>query len=103
MQEQLVYQIREGMHVEDADGDKIGTVRAIYQPVRLVSTTASDAVPAGDTYVKVHSGLPLLGTDLYIPSSAVRDVTDDRVILRLDETHVREQGWGERPAWIGDE
>jgi hypothetical protein len=100
--EQHVNQIHEGMHVEDADGDKIGTVGAIHQPVRVISTTSSNATPAGDTCLKVHAGLPLLGKNLYIPVSAIRDVTDDRIILRIDETDLEKQGWDERPAWINE-
>jgi hypothetical protein len=100
MQEQLVIQIREGMPVEDADGDKIGTVRAIHQPVRVVSTTARDPAPSNEAYLQVHAGLPLLGKTLYIPASAIRDIADDRVILRIDESRVDDQGWDERPSWI---
>ena len=100
MPEQHVNQIHEGMHVEDADGDKIGTVGAIYQPIRVASTTASNATPAGDVYLKVHAGLSFLGKNLYIPASAIRDVTDDRIILRVDETDLEKQGWDERPSWI---
>lgn len=100
MSEQHVNQIHEGMDVEDADGDKIGTVGAIYQPMRVVSTTSSEAAPAGDTYLKVHAGLSFLGKNLYIPASAIRDVTADRIILRIDETDLDKQGWDERPSWI---
>lgn len=102
MSEQHVNQIHEGMHVEDADGDTIGTISAVYQPIRVVSTTTSGPTPAGDTYLKVHTGLPLLGKNLYIPASAIRDVTVDRVILNIDETRIDEQGWDERPAWISE-
>jgi hypothetical protein len=100
--EQFVNLIHDGMHIEDADGDKIGTVLAIYQPVRVISTGFSSAEPAGDAYLKVHVGLPLLGKNLYIPASAIRDVTADRIILRVDESRLDEQGWDERPAWIGE-
>ena len=100
MSEQLVNQIHEGMTVEDADGDKIGTVGAIFQPVRVASTGLSTAEPAGDACLKVHVGLSVLGKDLYIPASAIRDVTADRIILRIDETDLDKQGWDERPAWI---
>ena len=100
MSEQHVNQIHQGMHVEDADGDTIGTVSAIYQPVRTIATTSGTAAPAGDTYLKVHAGLPLLGKNLYIPASAIRDVTADRIILRIDETDLDKQGWDDRPAWI---
>jgi len=102
MSDQLVNQIRDGMHVEDADGDKIGTVGAIYQPIRVMSTTSSTPVPAGDAYLKVHVGLSLLGKNLYIPASAIRDVSGDRIILRVDETAIDEQGWDERPSWINE-
>jgi hypothetical protein len=97
--EQHVNQIHEGMHVEDADGDAIGTVGAIYQPMRVVATTSS-AAPAGDACLKVHAGLSFLGKNLYIPASAIRDVTADRIILRIDQTDLDKQGWEERPAWI---
>ena len=102
MSDHVVNQIREGMHVEDADGDKIGTVSAIYQPVRVTSTGFTSAEPAGDACLEVHAGLPLLGKNLYVPASAIRDVTTDRIILRIDETDVDKQGWDERPAWIGE-
>ena len=100
MSEQHVNQIYQGMHVEDADGDAIGTVDAIYQPMRVVASTSSGAAQAADTYLKVHAGLPLLGKTLYIPAGAIRDVTADRIILRIDENDLDKQGWEERPAWI---
>lgn len=100
MSDQHVNQIHAGMTVEDADGDKIGTVGAIYQPVRVTSTGLSSAEPAGDAYLKVHAGLTWLGKNLYIPASAIRDVSGDRIILRIDESEVTNQGWDERPAWI---
>ena len=102
MSDQHVNQIHEGMTVEDADGDKIGTVGAIYQPVRVTSTGLSSAEPVGDAYLKVHAGLTWLGKNLYIPASAIRDVSGDRIILRIDETEVTNQGWDERPAWINE-
>jgi hypothetical protein len=102
MYDDRVNLIREGMSVEDADGDSIGTVKAVFQAVRATSTGASDAAPAGDAYLEVHAGLPLIGKTLYIPSSAIRDVADDRVILQLDETRVEEQGWEQRPTWIDE-
>ena len=102
MSDQLVHKITEGMDVEDADGDKIGTVRAIYQPIRVISTTSSTSTPAGDACLKVHVGFSVLGKDLYIPASAIRDVTADRVILRVDDSRVGDQGWDERPSWINE-
>jgi hypothetical protein len=94
--------IREGMSVEDADGDSVGTVKAVFQAVQASSAATSNVAPAGDAYLKVHAGLPLIGKTLYIPASAVRDVADDRVILQIDESRVGEQGWEDRPAWIDE-
>ena len=102
MYDERVNLIREGMSVEDADGDSVGTVKAVFQAVRASSADSGNASPAGDAYLKVHAGLPLIGKTLYIPLSAIRDVADDRVILQLDETRVEEQGWEQRPAWIDE-
>jgi hypothetical protein len=92
--------IRTDMEVEDADGDKVGTVTGIYQQTRVASTASSATAPPGEAYIKVHSGLPILGKTLYVPADAIRDVTLDRVILRVDETDVDAQGWDQRPPWI---
>jgi len=91
-------QIREGMTVEDADGDTVGKVAAIY---RATSVGASGAgSPDAEACIKVHSGLPLIGRTLYVPADAIREVKEDRVILVADETRVEDLGWEERPAWV---
>jgi hypothetical protein len=99
--EELNTRIREGMDVEDADGDSIGTVDKVYQPVSAPSTTANWTEPA-TAYLKVKTGLFGLGGHWYIPASAVRDLTGNRIILRDDKSHLSEKGWDERPAWIKD-
>ena len=68
MYDERVNLIREGMSVEDADGDTVGTVKAVYQAHaggRL--PTASNASPAGDAYLKVHAGLPFIGKNAVHP------------------------------------
>ena len=103
MQEEQVLRLHEGMTVEDADGDKVGTVKGIVQPAAVVMRTADTTVQSGgEVYLKVHVGLPLLGKTYYIPSSAIRDVTPDRVILVIDESKLGDQGWDQRPAGIED-
>jgi hypothetical protein len=102
VQDDLVVQIQKGMEVEDADGDKVGKVDTVYQPARVVANASGAVVPAGEAYLKVHAGLPIIGTTYYIPSSAIRTVTGERVILEVDETRLDERGWDQRPSWIDD-
>jgi hypothetical protein len=102
MQDERFAHIREDMTVEDADGDRVGTVGKIYQPASVASTASSAAEPAGQLFLKVDTGFLGLGKDLFIPASAIRDVTGDRVILTVDKDRVDEMGWDVRPAWIED-
>jgi hypothetical protein len=103
MQDDRSLRLHEGMTVEDADGDNIGTVKAIVQPAAMaVQTTDTIVQTGGEVYLKVHSGLPLIGKTLYIPSSAVRDVSGDRVILTVDESSVDEQGWDRLPPGVAE-
>jgi hypothetical protein len=93
--------LREGMTVEDADGDKIGTIKGIVQPAAVVVQATNTTVQTGgEVFLKVHSGLPIIGKTLYIPSSAVRDVSGDRVILIADESKVDDMGWDQLPPGI---
>jgi hypothetical protein len=104
MQDDRWLRLHEGMTVEDADGDNIGTVKGIVQPATVASVQTADTTvqTGGEVYLKVHSGLPLIGKTLYIPSSAVRDVSGDRVILIVDESSVDEQGWDHLPPGVAE-
>ena len=100
MQDRFFASIRSGMTVEDADGDKIGTVGAIFQPAQVTSTAPTRAQPTGEAFRKVDTGFLGLGRDLYIPASAIRDVTTDRIILTVDKDRVDVMGWDQKPPWI---
>ena len=52
--------------------------------------------------MKVDTGFLGLGKNLYIPTSAIRDVTTDRVILTEDKDRVDTMGWDQKPPWIDD-
>jgi hypothetical protein len=99
--EDLSTRIHEGMKVEDADGDKVGTVGMVFQPVSTPSTTANWSEPA-TAYLKVDAGLFGLTKHWYTPASAIREVVDDRVILSVDESRLGDMGWSERPDWINE-
>ena len=94
--------IREGMEVVTFDGDKVGTIDAIFQPTAVRSTTARTGEAAGESFLKVKSGLLGFGTEYYIPSGAVRDITKDRVILGIEKDKLKSVGWDQRPPWIND-
>jgi hypothetical protein len=102
MEHRYIASIATGMTIEDADGDQIGTVGMIFQPVPATSSSATSSMPTDESYMKVDRGFLGLGKHLYIPSSAIRDVTTDRVILTVDKARVDEMGWDQKPAWIDD-
>lgn len=99
MQQDQLLRIQEGMDVEDADGDAVGSVSQVYPPASpQVALPAAD--PTGMGYIKVSAGLLGIGGHWYIPSSAIRTVVDERVILTVDKTKLGDMGWDERPAWM---
>jgi len=102
MQDRFFGSIRKGMDVVDLDGDKIGTVDKIFQPAAVTSTASSTAEPAGQPVFKVETGILGLGTDYYVPASAVRDVSTDRIMLGIDKDELDTAGWDTRPPWIND-
>jgi hypothetical protein len=99
MQQDLIIRIHKDMDVEDADGDAVGTVVEVYPPASTQVAFPS-ADPTGVGYIKVSAGLFGLGGHWYIPSSAIRNVVDDRVILTIDKSRLGDMGWDERPAWV---
>jgi hypothetical protein len=102
MRDRFFGNTREGMDVVTFDGDKVGTVDKIFQPAAVRSTASSTAEPAGEPILKVKSGLLGLGTEYYIPASAIRDVTTDRVVLSTDKDDLDNMGWDTRPPWLAD-
>jgi hypothetical protein len=102
MQDRFFANIREGIDVVDVGGDKVGTVDRIFQPAAVSSTASSTAEPAGEPILKVKSGLLGLGTGYYIPASAIRDVTTERVVLSADKDQLDNMGWDARPPWLDD-
>jgi hypothetical protein len=93
-QQDLLTTIREGMQVEDADGDSVGKVSELYRPA-----SAEPHPPAVSTaaYIKVSVGLMSLGGHWYIPLDVVRTVIDDRVILDVDQTKLGDLGFDKPP------
>jgi uncharacterized protein (TIGR02271 family) len=73
-------QINSGAEVFGADGEKVGTIAAVY--------------PA---YIVVEKGW-FFPTDYYIPWSAIASADPDRVYLTLSKDASLNRGWDVRPA-----
>jgi hypothetical protein len=76
------YQMARDAEVFDADGDAVGTVKELRDNDFLLDRP--------------------LARDLYVPLSAVRSVTSDRVMLSVRDDDFDAQGW-ETPPIVGTE
>jgi uncharacterized protein (TIGR02271 family) len=72
-------EIAYGWEVVGSDGDKIGDVAAI-QP----------------HYISVEKGF-LFKTDIFIPTSAISSVQDEKVYLNVSKSQIEGQGWEREP------
>jgi uncharacterized protein (TIGR02271 family) len=72
-------QIQQGWDVYGSDGQEIG-----------------DVAEVGPNYIVVEKGF-LLPKDLYIPVSAIRSVSSDRVELSVPKDAVEDQNWDAAP------
>ena len=73
-----------GAEVFGADGDKVGTVAAVYPG-----------------YLVVEKGF-FFPTDYYIPMSAVASYDNDQVYLTVPKTRPCSSGWDAQPTRSGD-
>jgi hypothetical protein len=103
-------ELQEGMDVYDVKGDKIGTIGRIYRPAATVASTgtapgtyAEPSTSGAEGYFKVDTGFLGLGKDLFIPASAITDVSGKRVTLNADKDRLDERGWDRRPSWVPEE
>jgi hypothetical protein len=81
--------IAAGMDVCDVSGEKIGTVANVHQRTG----------PAGhDRVLEVKTGFLGLGEHLYVPLSAVHDMTEGCIFLALAKDAAEAQAWRARPA-----
>src|SRR4051794_7093387 len=110
MQERYFTSLTAGMDVYDVKGDKIGTVGRLYRPATSMAsrgtapgTYAEPSTSDAEGYFKVDTGFLGLGKDLYIPASAITDVTGTRVTLNADKDRLDERGWDRRPSWVPED
>jgi hypothetical protein len=98
--ENLMADVRKGMEVHAADGQKLGKVTQIW-----IGEDPTATNPRCDEDVcsrlEVHQGF-LGRTVLFVPYSAVAYVTSDAVHLNVDGAKVGEHAWTHKPAWIAN-
>lgn len=81
--------ITPGMDVCDISGEKIGTVAGVHR------RTGS---PGQDRVIEVKTGFLGLGEHLYVPLSAVHDMTEGCVFLGVGKEAPETRDWHARPA-----
>lgn len=81
--------------VYSSDGEKIGSVAAVFHP------EGEGATAVGNHCLAVMPGVlrNLLGADVaYVPETAIQGVEGDKVVLNVPADCLADQGWGSRPA-----
>jgi hypothetical protein len=82
------------MQVLANEGTVLGTIAVVWR-----GADATDGAPHDDTYgVKKPDASDT--SMLFIPSSAVAQVSDKGVTLNVGENQVGPRGWRFRPAWL---
>jgi len=109
MPERYFTSLSEGMEVYDVKGDKVGTVGRIYRPAATVASTgtapgtyAEPSTSSAEGCFKVDTGFLGLGKDLFIPASAITNVSGKRVTINADKDRLDDRGWDRRPSWVPD-
>ena len=104
MQEQrYLGRLEPGMDVCDMDGTKFGTVNHVFrtQLAEVGASTAgiAESMPREDV-LEVKTGLFGLGKHLYVPFSAIQDVTSGCVFINQPKDRIEGQGWDVRPDYL---
>ena len=99
MTESIIARVRKGMEVHTADGKKLGKVAEVW-----LGTDPTAANPRCDEEIcsrlEVHSGGLFKRSVLYVPYSAIANVTADHVTLSVDAATVNEHDWTKKPSWV---
>jgi hypothetical protein len=91
----LIARIRKGMEVRTSDGTSLGKIRQVWCGSDPISTTQlCDDEVCSRLEVYRRRGR------MYVPYSAVADVSGKCVTLNVETEGVPEMHWDHRPAWI---
>lgn len=107
MQERYLGRIEPGMDVCDVNGDKIGSLSHVYRhEMATVGTTAGTSAGglgpnAQDEILEVKTGLLGLGKHLWVPMSAIHDLTSGCVFLTKTKDEIDQlEDWAHKPDYI---
>ena len=106
MQEQrYLGRLEPGMDVCDVDGTKVGSVGRVYRH-ELASVGTGEPSSIGtlprEEIIEVKTGLFGLGKHLYIPFSAIQDVTSGCVFIDKPKDRIEQEGWDTRPDYLNE-
>jgi hypothetical protein len=92
------YDLLKSKDVYSADGEKVGTVKQVFHP------EGDFAATRGRHYLLLDPGLLkewFGGFDkVYLPESAITNVTADRVDLSFTKDQIKNQGWTTEPVSV---
>ena len=95
-----------GMDVCDVDGNKFGSINRVYRH-ELASVGAGDGgasagadTPSHEDILDVKTGFFGLGKHLYVPFSAIQDVTSGCAFINQPKDRVDQAGWDVKPDYL---
>ncbi|HEY0733439.1 MAG TPA: hypothetical protein VGD69_00910 [Herpetosiphonaceae bacterium] len=93
----MIEQLREGLEVQSVDGVVLGKINEVWWG----SLPSGSVVPGvEETCFSIKQGMLFGRTQIYVPCSAVADVSETVVTLNLDAETIATKPWNTRPAWI---
>jgi hypothetical protein len=101
MEERGTLRIEPGVEVFDRDNHKLGTVTHIYE-LDAPPQAAEAAGARSPGYLEVTTGLLSrlgLARPLFVPLTAIRDVTEGGVFLAVARAETDREDWHTRPTW----
>jgi hypothetical protein len=96
------------MDVSDVDGNKFGSISRVYRHELAAITGEAPADVSGvgtlqrEEILEVKTGLLGLGKHLYVPFSAIQDVTSGCVFINQPKEAVDQQGWDVKPDYLDE-
>jgi hypothetical protein len=94
------------MDVCDVDGNKFGSVARVYRHEMVAAAATSSSSNVGtmppDEILEIKTGLFGLGKHLYVPFSAIQDVTSGCVFLNQPKDGIENQAWDTKPDYLDD-
>lgn len=104
-----------GMDVCDVDGNKFGSISRVFRHEMAAAAMGAQDAAGGagmtgggagmqprEEIIEVKTGFFGLGKHLYVPFSAIQDVTTGCVFINQPKDHVENQGWEVKPDYIDE-